>query len=127
MSLILSVKGFIDNTFQSTPATRFRESGGAYVDGIWVDGSDSTSSHKITLQPLNPKELSNVEATFGSERVIDVRKIYVNDGDLYKITPSDEWQFDNVEGRFKTFMLDNRPWHYYCKVIVYRIDDEPTV
>jgi hypothetical protein len=121
------MRGFIDNTFRSVPAFRYRENGGGYVDGIWVDGLDDVSEHRITLQPLNPKELSNVAATFGSERIVDARKIFVNDGDLYKITPADEWQFDGVEGRFKTFMLDNRPWNYYCKAIIYRIDDEPSV
>jgi hypothetical protein len=119
--------GFIDGVFQSVPATRYREAGGSYVYGIWVDGIDDTSAHLINLQPISEKELNNVEALFGAERIVDARKLYVNDGDLYKITPTDEWQFEGVDGRFKTFKLDNRPWNFYCKAIVYRIDDEPKV
>ena len=116
----LDMRGHIDSVFRSTPATRISYSPGGYVDGVWVDGIPTQSPHTVTLQPLNNKEIQQLQ--IGAERVGDVRKIYVNDGDLYSITPSDDWAFDAVDGLFKSIALDNRPWHNYCKVIVSRYD-----
>lgn len=118
----LNMKGHIDSVFVSTPANRIRKTGGAYVDGKWVDGSEVTTPHNVTLQPLTEREIQNLN--IGAERIGDMRKVYVNDGDLYKISQADDWVFTGVDGVFKTVKLDNRPWRNYCKAIVSRYDDQ---
>lgn len=116
----LDMLGHIDSTFQSVAATRNTKPGSYDADGIWVDGAGVGSPHTVNLQPVSEKETQNLK---GAERVVDFRKIYVNDGDLYSISPADEWTFTGIAGAFKTFKLDNRPWRNYCKVIVGREDD----
>lgn len=122
----LDMQGFVDDVFVSTPATRISRSGGGYVDGIWVEGTATNSPHNVNLQPLTMDEIDMLNV--GGERVVDVRKIYVNDGDMYNITEADLWQFTGVNGTFKSIKLDNRSWQggnsrNYCKVIVSRIDN----
>jgi hypothetical protein len=117
----LDMSGHIDDTFQSVAANRTSKSGGGYVDGRWVEGTITISPHKINLQPLNNKEIQALQV--GAERIGDMRKIYVNDGDLYSIAEADTWEFATVDGAFKCVMLDNRPWRNYCKAIVSRKDD----
>lgn len=116
----LSMKGHIDSVFVSAPAKRIREVGSSYVNGKWVDGSETTTSHKVTLQPLSEREIQNLN--IGAERIGDMRKIYVNDGGDHKL--NDNWLFAGVDGLFKSVHVDNRPWRNYCKIIVSRIDDQ---
>lgn len=119
----LDMLGHIDDVFESISATRYAQSGARGSDGKWVSGAETSSPHKVTLQPLSDKELTNLGA--GAERVQDFRKVYVNDGDLFSITPQDEWEFDSPDLagiRFTTYMLDNRPWRNYCKCVVHRND-----
>ena len=115
------MSGHIDGDFQSVNAVRTIESGD-YVDGVWVDGSAIDKPHTVTIQPLNDKEIRSLG--IGLERITDTRKIYVNDGDLFDITPENTWSFEGIEGVFKCIALDNRPWRNYCKIIVSRQDDE---
>ena len=118
--------GFVDSVFRSISATRTSYSGGALdVNGIWQPGTPTITQHTINLQPLSMKEISFID--LGGERQHDLRKIYVNDGDLYSISESDTWAFElsqGVNGNYKTIQLDNRPWHNYCKIIVSRFDDQ---
>lgn len=119
----LDMENFIDDTFESVPATRYSQSGARDAKGKWVAGAEVGSPHKINLQPLSDKELINLGA--GGERIQDFRKFYVNDGDLYSLTPQDEWEFNtpDLAGiRFTVYMLDNRPWRNYCKCVVARND-----
>ena len=119
---MLDMTGHIDATFESIPATRYAQSG-ARVNGVWVAGAEVPYTHTVTLQPLSDKERMSLGE--GAERVVDYRKIYVNDGDLGSITDRDEWTFDSPELtgiRFKIYMLDNRPWRSYCKCVVVRND-----
>ena len=117
----LNMLGHIDSVFKSTDASRFKTTGGSYVNGLWVEGSEMPSPHTVNLQPLTEKEIQSL--SIGAERINDTRKIYVNDGDLYSIAKSDTWTFTNVAGVFKSVALDNRPWRNYCKIIVSRIDE----
>lgn len=118
--------GHIDDTFVSTDAisgaTRYFKSDGEYIDGIWQEGIDTNSQHTVTLQPLSDKQIQNL--AIDSERITDYRKVYVNDGDLYSVREADEWEFDNVDGRFKAHALDNRPTRNYCRIIAVRIDND---
>ena len=92
----LDMENFIDDTFVSVPATRYSQSGARDAKGKWVANAEGAGTpHKINLQPLSDKELTNLGA--GGERIQDFRKFYVNDGDLYSLTPQDEWEFDNDE------------------------------
>ncbi len=119
----LDMDGFIDDDFVSVQATRYKQSGSRDAKGKWVAGSEVASQHKINLQPLSDKELTNLGA--GGERIQDFRKFYVNKGDLYSLTPQDEWKFNtpDLDGvRFTVYMLDNRPWRNYCKCVVARND-----
>jgi hypothetical protein len=117
----LDMLGTIDDTFKSADALRTSKTGGYGADGRYVGASGTPSPHTVNIQPLTPKELQSLG--IGAERINDVRKIYVNDGDLYSILPSDEWSFDGIDGVFRTVDLDNRPWRNYCKAIVSRKDD----
>lgn len=122
----LDFYGFVDNTFQSlTPATRTSRSGGAYdTNGIWVEGTPTETTHKVNIQPVSNRETSFLN--LGADRVHDVRKVYVTDGDLYNISEADTWVFESgqgVDGTYETISVDNRVGFNYCKVIVSRKDD----
>jgi len=116
----LDMRGHIDATFESTVGTRTARTDGSYVNGRYVDGLGSITTHSVNLQPLSEREIQNLQN--GGERIKDTRKIYVNDGDLYQITPADAWTCEGVEGEFKTIRLDVRPRRSYCKAIVSRVD-----
>lgn len=116
----LDMIGHIDDCFQSVPATRTANTGDYEADGIWQAGAGAQSSHKVTVQPVSEKEIESIET--GGERIIDWRRIYVNDGDLYAITPADTWELSGIDGVFRCMKLDNRPWRNYCKIIVGRND-----
>ncbi len=116
----LNMLNHIDDVFVSLPADRVSESGGGYVDGIWIVGTKSTTSHRVNIQPASDREIDALSQ--GGERINDARRIYVNDGVLADIAPADDWLFDGQ--RWKTVKLDNRPWRNYCKVIVSRYDEQ---
>lgn len=120
MSQVLNMSGHIDANFKSVNATRIRRTGSGYVDGKWVEGGESTTPHTVNIQPASDKEIAHLER--GGERIVDARRVYVNDGDTYLISESDEWTFQGINGTFKTQKLDNRPWRNYCKFIAVRID-----
>jgi hypothetical protein len=113
--------GHIDDTFQSTPATRTNRTGGIYVDGEWVPGTGIETAHKVTLQPATQREIDFLLAA--GERVIDVRRVYVNDGAAYQLQDADTWTFTGVDGVFKVVSMDDRPWRTYTKIMVSRVDD----
>lgn len=117
----LDMMGAINNTFKSVDAIRKSYNAGEYIDGIYQEGLESESSHTVNIQPLTDKEISFL--SIGDERINDVRKIFVNDGDLYSIDPRDVWILDGINGIFSCISLDNRPWRNYCKVIISRNDD----
>lgn len=114
------MSGHIDPVFKSIPATRTPKSG-SYVNGLWVAGAPATPvPHTVTIQPASDREIESIER--GGERIIDARRVYVNDGVLASISPSDIWNFDGQ--KWKCHKLDNRPWRNYCKAIVSRIDNQ---
>lgn len=116
----LSMLGHIDDVFESFDAERITKAGGDYEDGIWVPKPETRGSYVVNVQPLKDREIFNLN--IGAERVSDIRKIYVNEGDLEDITQNDDWTF--LGQRWKTIQLDNRPWRDYCRVIVERYDDQ---
>ncbi len=119
--MTLSMAGHIDQVFKSVEAVRVSNLPGAYVNGLFVKGAEKRTPHDITLQPVSDDELKFLEQ--GGERRGDVRKIYINSGNLAEITIDDRWLLNGVEGEFKSIKMDNRHWRDYCKVIVSAKDD----
>lgn len=116
----LNMQGHIDSVFKSVSATRISKAGGSYVNGVWVPSPETRGSYTVNMQPLNDKEIYFL--SIGAERVQDVRKIYVNDGDLESIGINDDWEI--LGQRWKAIRTDNRPWRKYCRIIVERYDDQ---
>lgn len=120
MSATLSMLGHVDAVFVSVPATRTTSAGG-YVDGIWVEGAGATTDYVVNIQPASEREKDFLRQ--GGERIVDVRRIYVNTGDMQLIDQTGTWEF--LGQQWKAVGVDNRYWRNYCKVIVNRIDDQP--
>lgn len=116
----LDMFNHIGPVFQSIPADRISKTGGAYVDGKYVEGTETITPHIVTIQPASDREIDALVS--GGERIVDARRVYVNDGVLASISQADEWIFDGQS--WKCVKLDNRPWRNYCKAIVSRIDDQ---
>lgn len=113
----LSMLGHIDSVFQSVAAKRIVKTG-AYVSGIWVAGPDSSANYTVNIQPATDREIDFLSQ--GGERLTDVRRIYINDGNMQAIDNTGDWEF--LGQRFKTIKSDNRYWNNYCKVFVSRYD-----
>lgn len=116
----LNMIGHIDQVFKSVAATRTVKTSGSYVNGIWTDSGQRTTSHTVNIQPASDREIDFLSQ--GGERLVDVRRVYVNDGDMQSIDVTGEWTF--LGQKFKTVKCDNRYWRNYCKLIVTRIDDQ---
>lgn len=121
----IDMGGHIDDVFQSGVGYRTAKTGGGYANGVWVEGTETTTPHKINIQPLNQKDINFLQQ--GGERIQDTRKIYVNDGISPSISEADAWAFVDVNGNaidgvFKCVSLDNRPWRNYCRFYAVRID-----
>ena len=116
--------GHIDANFVSMDANQITVTGGDYDDdGIWQDGTEIASPYSATIQPLNSREINNLN--IGGERVNDYRKIYVNEGDFHALSPSAYWEFDaNNAGiqRYKVYQSDIRVSRAYAKLVVVLID-----
>lgn len=120
---VLDVDGFVDEDFESVPATRHTQSGTRDDKGRWVANAESDVPYTVNLQIVTDRELINLGV--GGERTEDYRKLYINNGDLFSLTPQDEWSFtapDLTGQRFSVYKMDNRPWRNYCKCVIVRID-----
>jgi hypothetical protein len=122
--MTLDMSGFIDADFISMPANQITQTGGDYDgDGIWQSGTESSLPYAVNIQPLNDRELNNLN--IGGERVQDYRKIYVNDGDFHALSSDAFWEFDaNNSGiqRYKAIKSDVRESRAYAKITVVLID-----
>ena len=116
----LDMVGHIDPVFASIPATRSSFTGGDYVDGIWQDGTTTVTLHTVNIQQATDREIETLEK--GGERIVDARRVYINDGLDASIQQSDVWTFAGQQ--WKCHKLDNRYWRNYCRAIVSRIDDK---
>lgn len=114
----LDMGGMVDAVFQSVPATRTVVTPGTYVNGIAVPGSIMNTSYTVNIQSASDREIDFLSE--GGERVLDMRRVYVNDGDIQPIDNSGEWVF--LGQRWKPLRCDNRYWRNYCKLIVVRLD-----
>ena len=121
----IDMSGHIDDVFQSGVGTRRSIMTGSYIDGIWVEGPEAITTHKLNIQPLNNEDINFL--TLGGQRVQDTRKIYVNDGIDSTISEDDIWTLVDINGvvingEFKPVSLDNRHWRNYCKFYAVRLD-----
>lgn len=119
MSLVMA--GHIDGVFQTVTVEVKTEIGGGYVDGIWQDGTFVTATFpRVTIQPLNDNELDMILRA--EQRILDVRKLYINSGDLSVLELNEDVYF--LGQRWKVIRRDYRPWRKYVKLIVDRYDDQ---
>lgn len=116
----LNMEGQIDGVFESVEASRTVDTGGAWVDGIWMPGMPSTTPYIVNIQPASDREVDFLRQ--GGERITDARRIYINQGDMQLIDQTGTWAF--LGQQWKAVKCDNRYWRNYCKVIVTRIDDQ---
>lgn len=116
----LDMAGQIDAVFESVPVTLSYETGGGYVDGIYQEGATVTASYTANVQPLRDRELENLMLT--GQRVIDARKIYINNGDLSLLSLGEDMLFLGQE--WKIVSRDLRVWRNYAKIMVARYDDQ---
>lgn len=115
----LSMEGHIDDVFVSVEASR-TVTGGGWVDGIWTPGSAVTTPYIVNIQPASDREVDFIRQ--GGERITDVRRIYINQGEMQLIDQTGTWEF--LGQQWKAVKCDNRYWRNYCKVLVMRIDDQ---
>lgn len=120
----IDMSGHIDDVFQSHVGIRTSKSGG-YVDGIWEDGPEVVTTHKVNMQPLNQEDINFL--TLGGERIQDTRKVYINDATSANVSNSDVWTFVDVngfvvDGKFKCISADNRTARTVTKAYVVRLD-----
>lgn len=119
----LNMQGHVDAVFRSTDVVAHIEAGGSYVDGLWVEGAvRDITFNRVTIQPLNDKELDFLYR--GNERILDSRKLYINNGDLESLTLANDVTFVGL--KWKISKSDIRPWRSYAKLIVVRYDDQPS-
>lgn len=119
MSLIMS--GFVDGVFRSIPLELRYEIAGGYVNGVYVPGAKVSIPYVANIQPLSEREIDNLFR--GGERVVDGRKVYINDGDLKSLRLGEDMWFDGQ--LWKIIKSDVREWRRYSKTIVSRYDPQP--
>lgn len=119
MSLVMA--GQIDGVFQTVPVEVIAQEY-AYVDGISqpVGPKVVTKFPRVTIQPLNDNELDMILRA--EQRILDVRKLYINSGNLSVLELNEDVWFLNQ--RWKVIRRDYRPWRKYVKLIVDRYDDQ---
>lgn len=116
----LDMRGHVDSVFKSVTAVHKTTGNGDYVNGIWQSSGSITQTFIANLQPASDREIDFLIQA--GERVIDVRRVYINSGDLSVIDQNGDWEFLNQ--RWKTVKCDNRPWRNYCKLIVSLYDEQ---
>ena len=116
----LNMEGQIDGVFYSVDASRTVDVDGQWVEGIWVPGTSETKPYTVNIQPASDREVDFIRQ--GGERITDLRRIYINEGDMQLIDQTGIWSF--LSQQWKAVRCDNRYWRNYCKVLVMRIDDQ---
>lgn len=116
----LNMEGQIDGVFESVEASRTVDVGGQLIEGIWTPGNPDTKPYVVNIQPASDREVDFIRQ--GGERITDVRRIYINQGEMQLVDQTGTWAF--LGQQWKATKCDNRWWRNYCKVIVMRIDDQ---
>lgn len=116
----LNMNGHIDGVFQSIPVTMRYSTTGSYVNGIWQDGVPAEQEFTATVQPVTERELDNMLRA--GQRVMDARKLYINDGPIDLIRLGEDFVFDGQT--WKIIKTDIREWRNYSKTTVGRYDEQ---
>jgi hypothetical protein len=116
----LNMEGHIDEVFVSVAASRTVDVGGQWAEGIWTPGASDTKPYIVNIQPASDREVDFIRQ--GGERITDVRRIYINQGEMQLIDQTGTWTF--LGQQWKAVKCDNRYWRNYCKVLVMRIDNQ---
>lgn len=114
------MEGHIDDVFVSVAASRTVSVDGQFVEGIWVPGATETKPYVVNIQQASDREVDFIRQA--GERITDLRRIYINQGDMQFIDQTGTWEF--LGQQWKAVKCDNRYWRNYCKVLVMRIDDQ---
>jgi hypothetical protein len=114
------MEGHIDDVFVSVAASRTVDTGGQWVEGIWMPGAPDTNPYVVNIQAATDREVDFIRQ--GGERITDLRRIYINQGEMQLIDQTGTWEF--LGQQWKAVKCDNRYWRNYCKVLVMRIDDQ---
>ncbi len=115
----IDMAGTIDGNFASTTVTLIQAPDGDYDDdGIWDDGTTTTTTFKACIQPVSPKEIVDLE--LGSQRITDMRNVYPVSSINFELSPFMRVQFDDGLGvrEYRIVKSDIRPWNNYYKIIV---------
>ena len=120
LSAGLSMYGQIDDVFTSGTVTRTRTTEGSYVDGIYQPGVTTVTQHQANIQPVSYRDRQTLE--IGGQRLIDSRALYISDGSVSEVLPSDSFTIPGGTGNYEAVSDDVRLLRNYCKVIVSRID-----
>lgn len=117
----LDMAGHIDSTFKSVDVVLSAYTAGHYDDnGIWQQGVEINETYTANVQPLNDRELNNL--LLAGIRTLDVRKVYINSGDLEKLKLAYDINF--IGAQWLILQSDIRPWRNYAKLVVNRFDDQ---
>lgn len=117
--MTLDMSGHIDDVFETGEVTLIYGTGG-YVGGIWQGGAPQTEKYTATIQPLSDKELGNL--LMGGQRILDSRKLYINDGNLALLKLGKDMQLLSED--WKIVYRDVRENRNYAKIVVVRYDDQ---
>lgn len=121
MTTPLSMQGHIDGVFRTVDVEVRQDVGGEYVEGVWVPGTTEVTLFKnVTIQPLNDLELEFFLRA--EQRITDVRKLYINNGNLEVLALNEYVWFLGL--KWKVIRRDVRPWRKYAKIMVDRYDDQ---
>ncbi len=76
---------------KTVPLTIYRKTQGSYVDGEWVDGTETEVALNVNIQPLKPSELLQLPE---SERTKQWYKVYCADEIRTELEGASGWDAD---------------------------------
>ncbi len=115
----LSMSGHIDNDFDSQMALQFVPVTHTEENGVFHEVEGQPVDYTANIQPMSMKEISYLG--IGLERINDIRKAYINSGDL-TVLQSFSGYFLLGGVRYKPVMMDIRISRDYCKLILTKRD-----
>lgn len=114
---VLNFWGAIKGDFDSGLNVTYVKTQGQYVDGRYV--KQEVSRHRVfaNVQPVSDRELDFL--SMGGRRIVDARKIYLNEQDTEKYDL--EGYFEFLGAKWKPIKVDKRPKRSYMKFTVAQV------
>ena len=123
MYRVFNVKDAVDQMFTTHKVKISPDASGDYVEGIYTKIENILPSiHDASVHPLDDKTRQSIER--GGQRLIDARKIYISDGLVSHVYPSDKIEIIGLDGVFVAVSCDARPERFYCKIVVSKVDGQ---